>query len=79
MRAGFHDCTHAYALTLETAKQLIDAQTPVKYRSDNLLTSLVLNGKLIAFISKFQFFHQQINFNKTETSFVKKTAKLYAE
>jgi glycosyl transferase family 25 len=79
MKAGFHDCTHAYALTLETAKQMIDAQTQVKYRSDNLLTSQVLNEKVIAFVSKFQFFRQQINFDRSEISYVRKTEKLYAE
>ncbi|HEX8355938.1 MAG TPA: glycosyltransferase family 25 protein [Segetibacter sp.] len=47
-RAGYHDLTTAYALTLPAAKKLIELQTPVTFCSDNLLahacTNLLING-----------------------------------
>ena len=79
MKAGFHDCTHAYAITLEGAKKLIHAQTPVKYRADNLLTSLVLKEELFAFISNPRFFHQEIFSNRAERSYIQHTSKHYAK
>lgn len=60
MRAGFHDCTHAYAISLAGAKKLLQAQTPVMHRADNLLTAVVLNGNISAFASKVFFFNQEI-------------------
>jgi glycosyl transferase, family 25 len=79
MHAGFHDCTHAYAITLEAAKKLAEAQTPVKYRADNLLTSLVLKEKLNAFISRYQFFNQEVFANKAERSYIRNAPKLHAQ
>jgi len=69
--AGFHDCTHAYAVSLEGAKKLVKAQTPVIYRADNLLTAQVLKGQLNAFISKSFLFNQEIFMDKTDQSFVR--------
>jgi glycosyl transferase family 25 len=71
MKAGFHDCTHAYAISVEGAKKLIEVQTPVKYRADNLLSALVMKGKLKAFISKYQFFNQAIFLDKDDKSYVR--------
>jgi len=71
MKAGFHDCTHAYAISLEGAKKLVKAQTPVIYRADNLLTALVLKGQLEAFISRSFLFNQEIFTDKGETSFIR--------
>ncbi len=67
-RAGFHDCTHAYAITLDAAKKLIEAQTPVKYRADDLLSALIMKGDLKAFISMPKFFDQEIFHNKVSGS-----------
>ncbi len=58
--AGFHDCTHAYAITLGAAKKLVAAQTPVVYRADDLLSSTVMKGELIAFVTEPKFFDQEI-------------------
>jgi len=60
LKAGFHDCTHAYAISLEGARKLLQAQTPVKYRADNLLSVLVLKNQLNAYISKSNLFNQEI-------------------
>lgn len=58
-QAGFHDCSHAYAVTLEGAKKLLFAQTPVVYRADDLLSHTVLNGNFTAFITIPKFFDQE--------------------
>jgi glycosyl transferase family 25 len=42
--AGYHDCTHAYALTASAAKALLSLQTPVAFNSDTLISYAILNG-----------------------------------
>jgi glycosyl transferase, family 25 len=79
MKAGFHDCTHAYAISLEGAKKLLEAQTPVQYRADNLLSALVLKRKLNAFISQSNLFNQEIFSDITNKSYVRKDPKLNTE
>jgi glycosyl transferase, family 25 len=63
-KAGFHDCTHAYALTLEGAKKLQAAQIPVVYRADDLLSATVMKGELIAFVTEPKFFNQEISISQ---------------
>lgn len=58
-RAGRHLCTHAYAVTLEGARKLLDAQTPVAFNSDQLLAFLVLRGRLDAYAAHPVFFDQE--------------------
>lgn len=58
-KAGFHDCAHAYAITLEGAKKLLKAQTPVVYRADDLLSYTILKGDFTAFITEPKFFDQE--------------------
>lgn len=65
-KAGFHDCTHAYAITLSAAKKLLAAQTPVVYRADDLLSSTIMKGGLNAFVTEPKFFDQEI-FHNTAT------------
>ena len=62
-KAGFHDCTHAYAVTLSAAKKLLKAQTPLVYRADDLLSSTILKGDLKAFVTEPKFFDQEIFHN----------------
>ena len=71
LRAGFHDCIHAYAVSKEGAKKIIAAQTPVKYRADNLLSALILKQELNAFISKEHLFYQEIFIDKNHKSNVR--------
>ncbi|MEO7923531.1 MAG: glycosyltransferase family 25 protein [Chitinophagaceae bacterium] len=71
MKAGFHDCTHAYAVSLEGAKKLVSAQTPVIYRADNLLTALVLQEELNAFTSRSFLFNQEIFTDKSDQSYIR--------
>ncbi|HEY6005313.1 MAG TPA: glycosyltransferase family 25 protein [Anaeromyxobacter sp.] len=58
-RAGRHLCTHAYAVTLEGARKLLAAQTPVAFNSDQLLAFLVLRGRLDAYATHPVFFDQE--------------------
>lgn len=69
--AGFHDCTHAYAVSLTGAKKMIEAQTPVVYRADDLLSTLTMKGKLNAFICKYKFFDQECFHNTASISTIK--------
>lgn len=66
--AGFHDCTHAYSITLEGARKLISYQKPVSFNADNLLSFLVLSGKIKAYISKPKLFNQLSAFNGSTIS-----------
>lgn len=70
-RAGFHDCTHAYAISLQGAKKLLKAQTPVVYRADDLLSSTIMKGELHAFVTEPKFFDQQIFHDAAVVSEVK--------
>ncbi len=58
-RAGRHLCTHAYAVTLEGARKLLAAQTPVGFHADQLLAYLVLGGSLDAYVTHPMFFDQE--------------------
>ncbi|MEO6255087.1 MAG: glycosyltransferase family 25 protein [Ferruginibacter sp.] len=69
--AGFHDCTHAYAITLNGAKKLLAAQTPVVYRADDLLSATILKGELNAFVTDPKFFDQEIFHNAAISSEIK--------
>jgi glycosyl transferase family 25 len=67
-KAGFHDCTHAYAITLNGAKKLLAAQTPVVYRADDLLSATIMKGELNAFVTDPKFFDQEIFHNAAISS-----------
>ncbi|MBL7702241.1 MAG: glycosyltransferase family 25 protein [Ferruginibacter sp.] len=70
-KAGFHDCTHAYAVTLSGAKKLVGPQTPVVYRADDLLSATIMKGELNAFVTKPKFFDQEIFHNAAIASEIK--------
>lgn len=67
-KAGFHDCTHAYAITLSGAQKLYAAQSPVVYRADDLLSHTILKGKLHAYVTEPKFFDQEVFQNSSVTS-----------
>lgn len=58
-KAGFHDCTHAYAISLSAAEIFVAAQTPVVYRADDLLSSTTIKGKINSFVTFPKFFDQE--------------------
>ncbi len=70
-KAGFHDCTHAYALTQAAAKKLLAKQTPVVYRADDLLSATILQGELRAFVTEPKFFDQEMFHNTAMVSEIK--------
>ncbi|NOT52497.1 MAG: glycosyltransferase family 25 protein [Chitinophagaceae bacterium] len=70
-KAGFHDCTHAYAVSLSAAKKLVAAQTPVIQRADNLLSVLVLKGGLNAFASQSFLFNQEVFTDLSDQSYIR--------
>jgi glycosyl transferase, family 25 len=70
-KAGFHDCTHAYAITLPAAEKLLTAQTPVVYRADDLLSATIMKGELKAFVTEPKFFDQEIFHNAAIASEIK--------
>jgi glycosyl transferase, family 25 len=57
-KAGFHDCTHAYGVTLEGAKKILSHQQPVAYNPDNLLAVLTCKNLLNAYIARPKLFNQ---------------------
>ena len=56
--AGFHDCTHAYAVTNEAARKMLDYSQPIRFNADNLLSFMICTGKLNGYISPSKFFYQ---------------------
>ena len=68
--AGFHDLLHGYAVTAEACKKLVTAQTPVVFNADPLLSYLIMNGKLKAFITYPQFFIQENLLDPSHRSFI---------
>jgi glycosyl transferase family 25 len=62
-KAGFHDCTHAYSVTLQAAKKLLAAQHPVRFHPDNLLSYLNCTNKLHGYIARPKLFKQLTAFN----------------
>ena len=66
-KAGFHDCTHAYAITFSAAKKLYTAQNPVVYRADDLLSHTILKGEIKAYVTNPKFFDQE-GFNNSNVS-----------
>ncbi len=59
-RAGLHDYALAYAVSLEGARKLAEAQTPVSLRADWLLASQVVQGRLSAFLAEPKMFDQDL-------------------
>ena len=68
--AGFHDCTHAYAVSYEGAKKLLEFQTPIAFNADDLLSDTVMKGHLNAFITVPKFFDQEQFTNPAQHSFI---------
>ena len=68
--AGYHDCTHAYGVTRSALQKLITNQTPVILNSDDLLSYVVMNGNLKAFITQPKFFDQEHFANFADKSYI---------
>ena len=66
--AGYHDCTHAYGVTLEGAKKLIEMQTPVAFNPDNLLAYMTSSKLLDGYICRNRLFDQRTAFKDSASS-----------
>ena len=58
--AGMHDCTTAYAITLATAKKLLELQTPVCFESDALLSHVSTNKLVSAYVYRPKAFKKNM-------------------
>ena len=56
--AGYHDCTHAYGLTLNGAKKLLSLQTPISFLPDNLLAHAATNKIVQGYITQPKIINQ---------------------
>ncbi|MFY7901193.1 MAG: glycosyltransferase family 25 protein [Chitinophagaceae bacterium] len=71
MKAGFHNTTHSYAVNKKALQKLINAQTPVVFPADTLLSNLIISEKIEAYISTPKIFLQEIFLeNGSKESFV---------
>ncbi|GAC1417594.1 MAG: hypothetical protein NVS1B13_09500 [Flavisolibacter sp.] len=69
--SGYHDCTHAYGITQNCAKKLIDLQTPISFFPDNLLAYAATREIIKAFIIQPRIFYQQYQvLNKPIVSYI---------
>lgn len=56
--AGYHDHTHAYAITNSGARKLNELQTPIKFFPDNLLAYAATNEIVKSYIAKPKMINQ---------------------
>ncbi|RNI32923.1 glycosyltransferase family 25 protein [Rufibacter immobilis] len=58
-KSGYHDCTHAYALTYSAAKKLAELQTPISFFPDHLLAYAATNELVKAYLVLPKIINQQ--------------------
>jgi glycosyl transferase, family 25 len=58
-KAGYHEYTSAYAITLGAAEKLLYLQTPISFIADNLLGFAITNQMTEAYISLPRLFEQE--------------------
>ncbi|MBC3540365.1 glycosyltransferase family 25 protein [Rufibacter sediminis] len=58
-KAGYHDCTHAYALTYSAAEKLAELQTPISFFPDHLLAYASTNELVKAYLVLPKLINQQ--------------------
>lgn len=69
-KAGYHDCTHAYGLSLSGAKGLLALQTPISFVADNLLAHAATNEIVNAYIIQPKLINQQYQVGTTSVSYL---------
>ena len=65
--AGYHDCTHAYGITLSAAQKLVQLQQPIVFVADNLLAHAVTNQIVKGFITQPKIINQQYQVSEKST------------
>ena len=68
--AGYHDCTHAYALTASAARKLLQLQQPVSFIADNLLAYACTNEIVKGYIVLPKIINQQYQVNINVLSYL---------
>ncbi|HVF98118.1 MAG TPA: glycosyltransferase family 25 protein [Flavisolibacter sp.] len=68
--AGYHDCTHAYALTQAAAKKLAALQQPISFVADNLLAYAVTNGLVKGYVILPKLINQQYQVGADSASYL---------
>jgi len=68
--AGYHDCTHAYAVTQSGAKKLLRLQQPISFIADNLLAYAATNQIVKGYIAHPQFILQQYQLGTSSASYL---------
>jgi glycosyl transferase, family 25 len=70
-KSGYHDCTHAYAITLSAAQKLKDLQEPISFFPDGLLAYACTNEIVKAYVLLPKLINQQSQVeNKAPLSYV---------
>lgn len=69
-RAGYHDCIHAYAVTLEAARTMLRLQQPVSFIADNLVAYAVTNGLLKGYVIQPKIIYQQYQVGTSSASYL---------
>lgn len=69
-QAGYHDCTHAYAITNEAAGKLLSLQQPISFVADNLLAYAVTNEIVKGYIILPKFINQQYQVGADSASYL---------
>ena len=68
--AGYHDCTHAYAITQPAAQKLLALQQPISFIADNLLAYACTNEVVKGYIILPKIIHQQYQVNINTLSYL---------
>lgn len=69
-KAGYHDCTHAYALTFSAAEKLLKLQSPISFIPDNLLAHAATNEIVNAYIILPKIIDQEYQVGLSAYSYV---------
>jgi glycosyl transferase family 25 len=64
-KSGYHTGSHAYAISLKTAKFLLKENSPVTMISDQLFATLVKEGKLNAYVANPLIFRDDQTFGSS--------------
>ena len=67
-KAGYHDCTHAYAIKKSAAAVMLNWQTPIGFNPDNLLAFCCTNNFIRGYVAIPKLYHQLTAFNNTGNS-----------
>lgn len=69
-QAGYHDATHAYAITESAAKKLLTLQQPISFIADNLLAYAVTNEIVKGYITLPKIINQQYQVGTDSASYL---------